>query len=210
MQITVEGCAHTLIPIWAFRAAHSLPDSFGVASFEPKDFTGLGRIDTAGAALLGLRADVLAATPAGLPIARWRDALPALIRRFEASMTAINDQIGLRAPEIEFAVGGFSDALYAYAYAAIRSGAAPDFMAAYGAWLDESVRVSQTVYGYPHGDEEWAVWVLNYVYGRLGLIVEIPGGGRHYLLDSSYACPAEGFMLSLLRDCAAKLRGATL
>jgi len=208
MQITLDGSPRTLTPIRAFRAAYGLPDSFGVAHFEPKDYAGLGSIDAAGPHLNALRMAVLEATPAAVPPAQWLTALHTVIRAFEANLMAINPHIGLREAEIGFAVSGFSDALHAYTYAALRSGSAPSFATVYGAWLDGSVTVSQTVYPYQHGSESWRVWVINDVYGRLGLIVAFPNGERHYVLDSSYACPAEGFMAALIRDCTAKLNGS--
>lgn len=207
MQITLDGSPRTLIPIRAFRAAYNLPESFGVAYFEPKDYTGLGSIDSAGLYLNMLRAAVLEATPAAVPPAQWLAALHAVIRAFDVTLNTINPHIGLREAEIGFAVSGFSDALHAYTYATLRSGPALPFMAVYGAWIDGSVTVSQTAYAYPHRGAVWRVWVINDVYGRLGLIVEFADSERHYVLDSSYACPAEGFMSALIRECAAKLQG---
>ena len=107
----------TFIPIKAFRAAHQLPNTFNIALFKSKDYAGLGRIDEAGAALNQLRTAVIAALPEHLLPMNWLSVLPDLTNLFEAQLYQINDQVGLRDVEIEFAVAGFSDALQAYAYA---------------------------------------------------------------------------------------------
>jgi hypothetical protein len=49
MKLLIDGISHTFMPIRAFRTAHNLPPEFGVALFEPKDYTGLGSINRAGA-----------------------------------------------------------------------------------------------------------------------------------------------------------------
>ncbi len=110
VQFTIEGIRYDFMPIKDFRAIHQLPTTFNIALFESKDYTGLGRIDAAGAALNQLRTAVIAALPdKALPLS-WLSALPEITHIFEAQLYQINDQIGLRDVEIEFAVAGFNDA----------------------------------------------------------------------------------------------------
>jgi hypothetical protein len=203
MELLIDGARRALIPIRVFRAAHGLPDRFGVALFEPKDFTGLGRIDTAGAALNSVRAAVLAALPpAGMP-QMWQAALPALRDLFAARLREINPEVGLREVEIDFAVAGFADVCEAVLWAALSARASrrapPSFREVYADWLDSTVRVSQTVHEYTHRGETWRVRVVHHAYGRAGLVVET-AAETHYVADGALACPAEGFMTGLLGE----------
>jgi len=213
MQLMIEGALRTLTPIQAFRTAHNLPSTFGVALFEPKDFSGLGRIDQAArsGALQLLHERVLAQTPTNLPALEWLDAFERLARYFGAELRAINAQIGLREMEIGFAISGFADALNAYAYAAVRAAAeaqpVPSFRSVYAQWYNDSVRISQTRHTYMHGDALWQVQVIYTIYGRVGLVVQTDQA-RHYVADAQYICPAEGFMSHLLEAVAAKISAA--
>lgn len=119
MLLTLDGQPRDLIPIKDFRTAHDLPPDFGVTWFEQKDYTGLGRIDRAGAELNLVRAALLDALPSTLPATGWLAFLPGYARLFEDRLYAINDQVGLKAVEIEFAVAGLSDVLHHIAYALI-------------------------------------------------------------------------------------------
>lgn len=202
MRLTIDGSPRPFTPIRAFREAHGLPPTFGVALFEPKDYTGLGRIDQAGAELNAVRAAVLAAIPARLTIQAWLGFAPELTRFFTDQLYAINSKVNLRDVEIEFAAAGFSDVCQAVIYAIMRAhGAAPPpFEAIYGAWLDQTTRVSQTVHAY--GD--WQVQIVTHAYGRAGLIVRA-GDETFYVQDSALSCPAEGYMASLLAEVAARI-----
>ncbi len=195
-----------------FRAVYALPETFTITLFEPKDYSGLGRIDAAGAALHALSQTVLAAAPANLSPTAWIDQVDRLARVFEAALVGINDQIGLRPAEVGFAVAGFADVCRAYAYALIRAAAAseppPNFIVVYGAWLNDSTRIGGMVYPYNHPQtgDTWRIQMILNAYGRVGLRVAI-GAGVHYVLDTSLACPAEGFMVGLLREVAARMAG---
>lgn len=205
MILTIDGERRLFAPIKAFReaqAAHGLPPEFGVATFEPKDFTGLGHIDRAGAELNAVRAAVLAAIPARLTLPQALAFVPQLTRLFTDQLYAINAQVNLRAVEIEFAAAGFADVCQAHVYALARGGDAP-FAATYGEWLDRTVRVSQTV----HHDGEWEVQIVTHAYGRAGLIAR-RGGETHYVADAALGCPAEGYMAALLAEVAARLTAA--
>jgi hypothetical protein len=197
------------IDIRRFRADHSLPENFGVALFEPKDTAGLGRIDGAGMEMNRLRADLVAAVPPRVTPADLLTAVDALADRFRAGLEAINPIIGLREPEIDFAVYGLADVLRAWAYALIQAAAQksppPDFGAVYDGWLAGSIRVSTREHAYPHGGRVWTIRVLNSAYGRAGLRVET-GQQTVAVRETSLACPAEGYMAALLAEIAAGLR----
>ncbi len=203
MRLTIDGSPRDFTPIKAFRAAHDLPSEFGVALFEPKDYSGLGRIDRAGAELNGVRTAVLAAIPPKLPLPQWIAYLPQLTRLFTEQLYAINPQVKLHDVEIEFAAAGFADVCQAVVYANLRP-PPPPFEAIYARWLDDTTRVSQTVH--PYGD--WRIQIVTHAYGRAGLIVQMDAE-THYVQDAALACPAEGFMASLLSDAAAQISASS-
>jgi hypothetical protein len=212
IYLTINDNRHEFIPIKVYRAAHALPDSFGVAHFEPKDYAGLGSMDGAGAALNDVRAVVLAHMDTldidrASPLA-WLNAIPTLEATFERALIAVNDGIGLRPVEIGFAVAGFGDVCRAVAYEQIRARAVKstlDFAAIYRGWLDSTVRVSQTVHAYAHGGAIWQVQIVTHAYGRAGLIVRRDTNVVDYVSDARIGCPAEGYMGSLLADVAARM-----
>lgn len=202
MRLTIDGESRPFTPIRAFREAYDLPPEFGVALFEPKDYTGLGRIDQAGAELNAVRAAVIAAIPARLTIQQWLGFIPELTRLFTNQLYAINPKVHLRDVEIEFAAAGFTDVCQAVIYAIIRARGAdvPPFEAIYGAWLDQTARVSQTVHAY----RDWQVQIVTHAYGRAGLIVRA-GAETFYVQDAALSCPAEGFMAALLAEVAERI-----
>lgn len=211
MRLLLDGELRALEPLHEFRAVHSLPADFSVAYFAPKAYEGLGRIEEGGAALSALRTDLLAAIPARILQAALLDAVDDLVRRFDALLRAANDQIGLREPEIEFAVGGFADVLRDWAYALIQARAMkaepPAFIAHYGAWLMQTIRIAQTAQPYTHQGQTWQVQVISHAYGRMGLRITMPSQVC-YVQDAALACPAEGFMQRLLASSAEKIAAA--
>lgn len=213
MRLSPDGEPREFVPVKAFRAAHGLPPAFGVSLFEPKDYTGLGSIEAAGAQLNRVRAAVLNALPARLAALEWLAFLPQLNTLFASQLYAINDVVGLKDVEIDFAVGGFSDVCQAFAYALVRAGSErkppPTFDAVYGDWLNSTIRISHTVYTYPWHGQEWQIQVVTHAYGRAGLIVTTPTE-THYVHDPALGCPAEGFMASLLREVAERMAAAAV
>jgi hypothetical protein len=211
MRLTIEGCARELMPIRAFRAAHGLPETFGVALFEPKNYSGLGSIERAGAALNAVRAAVLKALPAAREPAEWLAALPELTAQFQAELQAINPIVGLKPEEIGFAAAGFDDVCHALVYAVIGARAAgeppPPFSAVYARWLDATVRVSTARHLYAHDGQNWTVQIITCAFGRIGLVVRGPAA-TDYVYDAALACPAEGFMAALLAEIAQTLAPA--
>jgi hypothetical protein len=206
MYLTIEGESRSLIPIKDFRAAQGLPPDFGVAFFEPKDYDGLGRIDRAGAELNRVRAALLDALPEQMDKRGWLAFLPDYARLFEDQLYTINDHVGLKDVEIEFAVAGLSDVLHHLAYGLLRGGV--NFRQVYSEWLDNSLKVFSQVYNYEHQGRAWQVQIIAHAYGRTGLVIHA-GDETFYVYDTALGCPAEGFMATLLFDIAARMFAAT-
>jgi hypothetical protein len=120
-----SDCAPT-VPIKAYRALHGLPTSFGIAHFEPKDYTDLARIDhaAAGAALNDLRRLTLAQAQAFADkrpqVSAWVSAVDDLARMFAKELERINAVVGLRPNELDFAISGFYDVCKAWSFALLR------------------------------------------------------------------------------------------
>lgn len=213
MHLILDGESHSFTPVKAFRAEYDLPSSFGVALFEPKDFTGLGSIDGAGVQLNTVREGVLNAMPAQMNAANWLTFLPQLTALFKNELYSINDAVQLHDVEIDFAAGGFGDVCQAFAYALLRARAEskppPAFESVYGDWLNSTTRVSQTVYPYTHHEHEWHIRIVTHAYGRAGMIITTPAGS-YYVHDATIGCPAEGFMAALLKDVAERIVTATV
>jgi hypothetical protein len=211
MQLIIDGHVRVFVDLRLFRARFALPPEFGVALFEPKDFTGLGSIDRAGPQLNAVRAAVLGAIPPRLAPRELAELLPRLSAQFRQQLYAINDHVGLRDVEIDYAVSGFEEICRELHYALLRArrgdGPPPAFPHIYQHWLQSMTRVSQRLHLYDHQGERWSVQIVTTAYGRAGMIVHTPGG-IHYIRDAALACPAEGFMLALLRDVVAALLAA--
>jgi hypothetical protein len=208
MRLTIHGIPQQFTDIKTFREAHGLPDDFGVATFEPKDYNGLGRIDRAGSALNDVKHAALNAIPQQLALRAWLTYLPTVTAAFEAKLRTVNPRIGLRDIEVEFAVAGFQDLCSTLIFALMKAHTEavppPDFADIHAVWLDTTVRVLHTVYHYQHHNEDWQAQTVYHAYGRAGLIVQMPTA-THYLHDSALGCPAEGFMLTLFTQVAAKI-----
>jgi hypothetical protein len=208
MELLIEGEWRVFIPIKTFRAAHDLPENFSVALFEPKDYAGLGRVDTAGAELNSVREAVLAAMPQSQPPQVWMTLIPQLQTLFTDKLYEINPRVGLKDVEIEYAGAGFRDVCEAAVYAVARARASGDpppvFMQIYGDWLNSTARVSQTEHEYTRREATWRIQIVNHAYGRAGMIVRLDSE-THYVADAALGCPAEGYMLNLLAEVAARI-----
>lgn len=199
MRLTVDGAARHFEPIKAFRQAHNLAPDFGVALFEPKDYSGLGRIDRAGTDLNHVRAAVLNAIPARMALRDWLLFIPELTDLFRRALEGINRKVGLHEVEIEYAAAGFADVCQAVVYARVR-GADMPFEVIYGAWLDQTARISQTIHFYGG----WQVQIVTHAYGRAGMIVR-DADETWYVSDSILGCPADGYMATLLAEVSARI-----
>ncbi len=207
MLLMIDEQPRMFEPLRNFRARFGLPETFSVSSFQPKSYEGLGSIERAGADLNDLRRNVLAAVPSRIPVSHLFSAASELSDVFQREMERINPVIGLRDVEIGFAAAGFSDVLHAVAFAVTRASlsrsAVPDFESIYAHWLNGTARIASPVIEYTYGDQVWGIQVVAHAYGRVGLIIAAPET-TYYVVDPVLACPAEGFMMALLRDvCAA-------
>jgi hypothetical protein len=209
MQLLIDDLPCDFIPLKTFRQQYGLPPEFGIALFEPKDFSGLAVLDAAGAEMNALRQVVLDAIPARLTTAALLPCCDRLRDLFAATLTRINPVIGLKPEELGFAVAGFDDMTRTLAYALLRARAArqplPAFAAVYADWLHQSVRVSARQHEYVHEGQRWQVQMIQHVYGRVGLKIVIDSATL-YVADARVACPAEGFMQGLLAEVGDRLR----
>jgi hypothetical protein len=213
MQLEIHGIPRTFIPIAVFRQQHGLPATFGVDTFQPKDWAGLGSIDGATDALNRVRDMTLAGVPSQVNVTAWLGHVPEMTATFEMALVRANDAIGLREDEIVFATNGFGDVCNAYAFALVRSTVtdkpAPDFDTVYREWLYGTVSLGGVRYPYLHNDATWTVRTVHHAYGRVGLEVDM-GEQTVYVVDKALACPAEGFMVGLLRAVVAAMTAATI
>jgi hypothetical protein len=208
MRLTVAGQLRDFIPIKTFREVHHLPQTFGVALFELKDFSGLAAVDKGGAEMNELRQGMLQTLPQSFSLVDALTVADTLQAVFRNGLYGINEVIGLQVVEVEYAVAGFGDVLQNWMYALIRSHTAksgpPQFQQIYGEWLNGSTRLSQQVHDYDHKGDIWHINIINNAYGRVGLRVK-RGETFDYVQDGIYACPAEGYMASLLDDITREL-----
>lgn len=211
MRLTIDGIPYTFVPIKEFRAAHNLPPAFGINLFEAKDYAGLGRIDAAGSHLNALRDNIIEALPPRLPPMQWLNEVAAVTRQFQKYLYHINDHVGLRDVEVEFAVAGFSDVLQVYAYALARAEAArspiPDFRVLYEEWLFGTAKVFNERHAYMIDDQPCTVRVVAHAYGRIGLLIH--AAQTYAVYDPVLACPAEGFMSGFLAEITHHMRLAS-
>jgi hypothetical protein len=211
MQLRIDGETVTFTDMRDYRQAHNLPADFGIAMFEPKSYEGLGRIDGAGAEMNDLRESLLKGIPERLTVPDLLDLVPKLTNLFRMDLYAINDSVGLRDVEVEYAVSGFGDVCQSLTYALARStadkSAPPAFSQIYTDWLNDTVQVAVREFDYAHGDDTWTVRIVSHAYGRVGLLIDTPDG-RQWVAERSLACPAEGFMYGLLGEIAGKIIAA--
>jgi hypothetical protein len=213
MQLRIDGETVTFTDMRDYRQAHNLPPDFGIAMFEPKSYEGLGRIDGAGTEMNDLRESLLKAIPERLTVPDLLDLVPQLTNLFRMDLYAINDRVGLRDVEVEYAVSGFGDVCQSLTYALARSTAdrsTPSaFAGIYADWLNDTVQVAVREFEYTHGEDTWTVRIVSHAYGRVGLMITM-AAGQQWVAERSLACPAEGFMYGLLGEIAAKIIAAVI
>jgi hypothetical protein len=211
MRLEIDGEWHDLVPLAAFRTRFQLPQNFGIALFEPKDYTGLGCLSHAGDALQRLQHETLTSISSNL---QWIDLFQVLNlaqQAFETALVAVNPSVGLRPVEIDFAVSGFDDLCQRFSYELIRLNAlhlpiSDDLpQTIYHDWLNSSVRVSSQKHIYSHQGMVWQLQILNTIYGRVGFRVQLPDDEMVYVHDSLYTCPADDFMLRLFMQLTKKV-----
>jgi hypothetical protein len=211
MRLQIDGDWHELIPLTEFKTRFQLPPDFGISLFEPKDYTGLARLDQAGDALQRLQRETVVAVPEVLQWPKLFTVLDQVQQTFASTLDALNPSVGLRPVEVEFAVSGLGDLCQLFGYELMRIYALKQPLPQelphdlYQQWLNSSVRISSTRHAYRHDDAEWQIQILNTIYGRVGFIIHLAAKERFYVQDSLYTCPADAFMLRLFMQLSRKI-----
>lgn len=219
MKLKIDGQQRLFIPLALFRAEWGLPADFGITYFEPKDWP-VGTVDAAGRALGEIKREVLQAVPRTMSGAELLMQPQILATTFRERLVQVNYHIGLTEVQLDFAVDGLQNVLQSVAYHLIQlerisqgnveSGRAPfDFENLYQTWLDESGQLFANSYFYQQGERRFEIKIVSYVYGRLGMRIEVEGQ-IYYVLDMTLACPAWGYMGELCRELAEALGEAFL
>ena len=216
MQLIIENHLRTFISLQTFRTRWGLPDDFTIACFEPKEWTGLGSVAGSGQALTAVKHCVLDLVPTVVSDSNLMPLVDILSATFRRELETVNEQIGLRQVEIDFAVAGFHDLLQAIVYRLIqlvhicqgdmiKVRSQFDFSETYLIWLSDSVRVGSRVYTYVNDGQLLEVRIIYNAYGRVGLEVLAVDGERYFVADPSLACPASGYMETLTEQVTRKL-----
>lgn len=205
----IYGKARALTPIADFRAAHGLPQAFGVMLFEPSDTVPSALLPGAHAALDGVTQGVLgllALPPKDNTLNTWLKTARVLADFLQFRLKQVNHTVGLPDADIDFTVGVFREVCESAVWAMFRADAGdmPTAELIYGEWLRDSVRVSPTVHVYDYAGERWGVQVISTVYGRVGLVARLPGGVE-VVSDPAYAHPAQAFIEALLDSVLTKI-----
>lgn len=195
------------IPIQEFRALYNLPQEFGVALFQPKDYTELGSLE--GADLQTLRNEMLASFPIDYPAIGWMAFSIEYQCHFRRKLYEINPTVRLHPSEIEYAVSGFAGLFQAYIYAVLKAQMhtkpLPNFQDVFYHWLARTILVSQKIYLYPYKQDVWRIQIVKHHFGRIGLVV-CNLVQQQAVYDRQLACPAEEFMVSLLDEICCRTR----
>jgi len=207
MMLKINGETPHLIPIREFRIRNLLSPEFGINTFLPKDYSGLGRIDEAKTELQLVHAAVVAAVPHNPPPS-WLGMTVELQEVFHTQLVVINHQIGLKRSEIEYAVLGFGEVCQSFVTGLLNAWMyrqpIPTFEDVYSEWLNSSIQLSQRIFDYPHQGKNWEVRLIKHAYGVMGLAIDT-GETIFYIRDAERQCPAEGFMFNLLKEVTAKV-----
>lgn len=172
-------------------------------------------MEGAGAVLLAVKQQIIAAVPAQIQPVELTAVVEALTLTFQSELEKVNEQVGLRPVEVDFAVSGFRDILQAAVYQLIHLFYTHrdrrtelchlfDFAAIYQTWLNGSVRVSAAAHPYQYNGLEFEVRLIYNVYGRVGLEIKM-AGEVYYVTDMSLACPAASYMRDLCSETAQAL-----
>jgi hypothetical protein len=212
MEWLLQGELRQVMSLASFRALYDLPPEFGLASFVRKDYTRAGRIGGAGTALQTVRTALVNAIPSETPPGGWMAFIFTLQRQFRQQLYAVNAYVGLQPSEIDYAVTGCCDVLRMFVYeigcAQLAGNPLPEFHQIYFTWFNSNIHLSRPVAHYVYGDYLWQIQVISNPFGRAGLAIETHAD-THYVYDPELACPAAGFVSSLLRDIADTILRAT-
>ncbi len=217
MHLTIDGHRREFIPLHTFRAQWGLPDGFNISRFEAKDWS-VGTVTASGSRLVLITHKVIEAVPSSITASELLSQVDMLVGIFRNLLEAVNEQIGLRQVEIDFAADGFQNVLRDVAYQLLRLSQTYaqdssqirqrfDFSVIYQSWLDASARVFSTSHSYVHQGSRFEVRVVYYAYGRVGLEVRVDNQ-TYYVLDPTLACPAARYMEDLSQRVAQALCNA--
>jgi hypothetical protein len=211
MRLNINGQTAEFMPIQTFRQLHGLPPSFRITAFEAKLGQDLGRIDGAQDTLRSVQDQLMAALPSAPPRSGWSALILELQILFRYQLYSVNLQIRLKPSEIDYAVNGLGEVLHLFLRltfeAAMRGPPAPDAALIYQQWLNDTTQVADAPIPYNHGDDVWHIRTVYHAYGRVGLQVDT-GTDCYYVVDKHLACPAEGFMATLLTELMTRLQCA--
>jgi hypothetical protein len=207
MKLQINGETCHLIPIREFRIRNLLSPEFGINAFLPKDYTDLGRIDEAKTELQWVHAAVVASVPNDPPPS-WMGMTLELQEVFHTQLIVINQKVGLRRSEIEYAVLGFGEVVQSFVNGLINAWMCrqpiPSFEEVYSDWLNRTTQLSQRVFDYAHQGKNWEIRLIKHAYGVMGLAIDT-GENIYYIRDAERQCPAEGFMFNLIKEVTAKI-----
>lgn len=215
MELIIDGKHTTFAPLQIFCKQWNLPAEFGVNYFEPKDSAGLGSIKKAGDALAHMKQKILVSIPLTIPVVSLLSVSDILAKSYQYELQIANEHVGLRLHDVGFAVAGFQDVIQAVIYELVRLnhtyrgdltkiGAEFNFVTVYHNWLNASVRPSSTVHTYTHNNKQFQVRIINHIYGRVGLAVDVDNE-VYYVADKTLACPGENYMFDLCEAVAIRL-----
>ena len=218
MELRIQNQPQQFIPIQAFRTTWDLPDDFALANFEPENRQGLGSLEGSGAVLGQVKQAVVQAVPDSVLVADLFSSVTQLATDFQHHLQAVNLEIGLREPEIDFARVGFEDILYGAVDEFVRLHqqyrSTPDdicrqfkYDRVYWRWLNAGVRVGTSAKTYQCRDRMFEAFIIYNPYGRVGLEVHVDDQ-VHYVLDTALACPAASYMKGLCQAVAEALCAA--
>jgi hypothetical protein len=224
VHLEIEGQLRSLIPLKQFRVQFDLPEEFGCRYFETKDWL-VGSLDSGGQALLGVKENLLSVIPNNLGQPELLLQPEHLAAIFRQNLERVNLEIGLAEAQLDFAVDGLQNILSATVYDLARhyqlQGGNPsqvqasfDFSGLYHDWLNQLVTLFSRTYFYQSADKNFEIKLISYLYGRIGMRVELEGV-VYYVQDSTLACPAASYMGDLCENiaqllCVALTRASTL
>lgn len=222
MRLTVAGQLRDFISLKRFRAERELPRDFNIDHFEPKIWVGLGAMDSRRATdgMEILKQEVLKAVPTTVEMNDLLKAVDEIGKVFFFQLQAANTHIHLKDEEVDFAVSGFNNVMRDVAYRLLQLNhthqgdrdtirSAFSFHQVYYHWIDSSARISGVAHLYSHRGITFKVQVIYNVYGRVGLEV-VQDDQVFYLEDTSLACPASSYMMTLCEGTTKKLCEALL
>ncbi len=206
LRLTFAGQPRPLVSLETFRAAHDLPETFGVALFESEAETiAYHPIWSRQAILQALHEVLTTAVPHRIPLPQLTQLPQMLALLFQNELIIRGGDTELLRDDVEQVGTDLQNILEPAAYKLIElyyqngqdnTAVAEkfDMLAIYQEVLDSTVQLSTAVYEYPHQGEMWQVHLIYTVYGTLGLHITTAVDTHHYVADPIHAFPAHHFL----------------